>query len=332
MFFFSSFLFQSESTVYETSANSFLDLSITYVLPQFTYNRVRNTIAVTLHVKNVDPDSIELAQEKSSVQLKFVSIGAGHFPISHAFYFGIASDSGTIKDVRTEAWDNNVIIQLDFDTLKSFDSYQAGISKTNYKDYPCPFTEKQHNKSVKLVEIVHDDDDEKVEVAVESTSPTEVQIEVIGKPMIEPLTNNAIKSKKQKKSNKKNRSYSESHCDELLADIEEEHKIKNKIPSVLHPNKTGNCNHQKSRTISESSNDEQHSCEPVLKGILKRRSSYNRSPSECSNDEHGKYSCSMDLGVGSFSSIPEERGAEMSESVRKTVTFDKNLCRKLLFK
>lgn len=321
--------------------NTFLDSSILYTLPTFTYNRMKKTIALTLNAKNVSSDSIEMAYEKSAIQLKFSSIGAGHFPIHHAFYFNIPSEPGTIQDARAEAWDNNVIIQLDFNPLKSFESYHAGLSKQDYKEFPCPFTEKCGRPTAKDIEA-KTTLNEAISVDVKSIAAEEIQIEITSSsPVTVETANNiaatvaASKGKNKKKSNKKNRSYSESHCEELLADIEEEHATKQATKLALGPSGAANdCIHLKLRSISESSNDEQHSCEPILKGILKRRSSYNRSASECSTDEQasGKYSCSIDLGVGSFSSIPEERGSEMSESVRKTVTFDKNLCRKLLFK
>lgn len=298
-------------------------------------------IALTLNVKNVAPDSIEMAYEKSAIQLKFTSIGAGHFPIHHAFYFNIPFEPGHIQDARAEAWDNNVIVQLDFNPLRSFDSYHAGLSKQDYDEFPCPFTEKG-GKSTKNVEAIDKQKSkEDISVDVKSVATEEIQIEITSSSpvAVEPANNitaaaTASKGKNKKKSNKKNRSYSESHCDELLADIQEEHATKQAAKLAIPADATDNCPHQKLRSISESSNDESHACEPILKGILKRRSSYNRSASECSIDDPMslKYSCSIDLGVGSFSSIPEERGTEMSESVRKTVTFDKNLCRKLLFK
>ena len=87
----------------------------------------------------------------------------------------------------------------------------------------------------------------------------------------------------------------------------------------------------KSRTHSESSNDEHHIESFPLKSILKRHSSYDRTTPECSLDDHGCIG-SIDLGIGSFKSIPEEKDAEACESVKKTVRFDKQLCRKLLFK
>lgn len=297
---------------------------------------MKNTIALTLHVKNVSPDSIEMAHGKSCVEVKFISIGAGHFPSHYAFYFAIPSEAGTIADARADPWDNNLIIQLDFKPLKSFSNYQAGLSKQDYQDFPCPFTEKaaraaKDTSPSPLPAVAEHPATEEIAIEVTSASPEEIQIDISSSgPFAAQHTN---KSKKHKKSKKK-RSYSESHCDQLLADIEEEHAATQQAAkaatSTINPDI---CVHQKSRSISESSNDDQHACEPVLKSILKRRSSYNRSLSDCSIDEQatGKYSCSMDLGIGSFSSIPEERG-ELSESVRKTVTFDKNLCRKLLFK
>lgn len=320
----------------QISVNTFLDSAVAYTLPPFTYNRMKNTIALTLHVKNVAPESIEMADSGSAVEMKFTSIGAGHFPIHHAFYFGIPADAGSISDARAEAWDNNVIIQLDLNGMQPFESYQAGLSRQDYNNYPCPFTEKGARASKEPAPACNGSSADDLVIEVASASPEEIQIEVTSKaaPAATPAPTKAKKHKKAKK----NRSYSESHCDQLLADIQDEHTAnKQAVQNASNLTAAGPCVHQTMRTISESSNDEQqqqHLCEPILKGILKRRSSYNCSVSECSSDDqaNGKYSCSMDLGIGSFSSIPEERGGELSDSVRKTVTFDKNLCRKLLFK
>lgn len=337
-FFFLIFPMQTSRT--ETPVNTFLDSSIAYNQPPFAYNRMKNTVALTLHVKNVAPESIILEHSATSMEIKFISIGAGHFPNHYAFYFGIPADAGTISDVRTEAWDNNVIIQLDIAGLKAINVYQAGLSKQDYQDFPCPFTEKgarvAKEPSPPMIEQHQPIVADAAIVEVVAATADEIQIDISGSPAASAVVSTAAKSKKHKKSKKK-RSYSESHCEQLMADIVEEHAATQQAAKTASAaNATVTCVHQKSRSVSESSNDDHHTGEPVLKGILKRRSSYNRSPSECSVDEagnnNGKYSCSMDLGIGSFSSIPEERGGELSESVRKTVTFDKNLCRKLLFK
>lgn len=314
--------------------STFLDSSTIFNLPVFTYNRQSKTIAITLHVKNVSPDTITMAHEKSSIEIKFTSIGAGYFPISYAFYFGTPSECGTVEDVRTEAWDNNVIIQIDFDQLVMYDKYYAGLSRNDFKEFACPYSGKNVTSSKE--DIIKENSVKKVNVAVENIALDELNIKITGKPLTTPVihVSHAEKQRKQKTSTvKKNRSFSESHCDELLADIEEEEKTKHKkLTTTLAP---PSCvHHPKMRSVSESSNEDQLAYEPILKGILKRRSSYNRSASECSTGDHptGGYSCSVDLGIGSFSSIPEECNQKLSESARKTVTFDKNLCRKLLFK
>lgn len=135
------------------------------------------------------------------------------------------------------------------------------------------------------------------------------------------------KPKKTKRENKKARSFSESHCDELKQTEEAKTEISHETNDV----KVCPKDVIKSRTQSESSNDEHHMDLFPLKSILKRHSSYDRTTPECSVDEHG-CATSIDLGIGSFKSIPEEKDVEHSESVKKTVRFDKQLCRKLLFK
>lgn len=296
----------------------------------FTYNRFQNTVAFTLHVKNVEPDSIAVINDSTSVAVKFTSIGSGYFPVNYAFYFD--TDSAAIKAApQPEAWDNNLIIQIELDSIDNFYTYRAGLSKNDCTEFVCPQTRERKMSS-------RSDDDGVVadateNIAIETVLTTEqVQIEITNKDFDStPKKMAATKQKKSKKANRKNRSFSESHCDELKAEHDEQQQTCSNAT-----NSNGLQHHAsqtKSRTQSESSNDEHHSTEIFpLKSILKRHSLYDRQSSECSVDEQLGLSCSADLGIGSFTSIPEERDHELSESVRKTVRFDKHLCRKLLFK
>lgn len=282
-------------------------------------------------MKNVDPASIAVINDSIHVAVKFTSIGSGYFPVNYAFYFD--TSSAAIKAVpRPEVWDNNFIIQIELDSVDEFNKYRAGLTQNDCTEFTCSQTRDRKLSS-------RSDDDDAVlnateNIAIETVLTTEqVQIDITNKNAdLTSKTPSAPKQKKSKKANKKNRSFSESHCDDLKAERDERQQQNcsnstngNNIclqhPSVL-----------KSRTHSESSNDDHHSELIQLKSILKRHSLYDRQPSECSTDEQHGLSCSMDLGIGSFSSIPEERDHELSESVRKTVRFDKQLCRKLLFK
>lgn len=295
---------------------------VPYSLPQFTYNRFKDTIAFTLHVKNIDPTSVSIEKDETSAHVKFSSIGSGYFPIQYAFFCDLAP--AQIKsEPTTEIWDNNMIIQIELTSANGFYAYRAGVNRNDLKEFVCAQSRKDNSidkeNEEELVIGAHRSDNIAVETSLEGE---EVKIEIKGK-------NANAKSNKSKKSTKKNRSFSESHCDTLKA---EQHDYEPPIARESRSNSITTNGSLKSRTLSESSNDDHHGSEPfALKSILKRYSSYDRPISECSTDECFQ-SSSVDLGIGSFTSIPEERDRELSESVRKTVRFDKHLCRKLLFK
>lgn len=312
--------------------DSFLESSINYTLPHFTYNRFENVVAFTLHVKNVESNSIVAIETANNYRLKFSTIGSGYFNNYYAFYFAMPMGTATIlESPRVETWDNNVVIQIELDSIDNFTAYDIGVSANDCKSFICN-EKKSYNGNHKKV---HEDKMNYVEIGT-SMSNEELQIEITNKNFQTKSTSEEIeatktivqrsKSKKSKRE-KKARSFSESHADEL------KHNVDAKQENDVQVDDSKPCPQHsiKSRTQSESSNDEHHMELFPLKGILKRHSSYDRTTPECSLDEHG-CSGSIDLGIGSFKSIPEEKDAETSESVKKTVRFDKQLCRKLLFK
>lgn len=339
------------ASVQQTDENdSFLESSINYTLPHFTYNRFENVVAFTLHVKNVEASSIVSIDTKNSYRLKFSTVGAGYFNNYYAFYFGMPVGTATISESpRVETWDNNVVIQIELDSIDRFASYDVGLSANDCKHFVCNEKRSYQDVSKKGSE----DKTNYVEVGT-AMSNEELQIEITNKNFKAKSTTTAAvaaattdddeedatkatavqrpKSKKSKRDNsKKVRSFSESHCDELKQS-DEPTKAANGGANPANDIKPCPQHSIKSRTQSESSNDEHHMDLFPLKGILKRHSSYDRTTTpECSLDEHG-CAGSIDLGIGSFKSIPEETDAEHSESVKKTVRFDKQLCRKLLFK
>lgn len=267
--------------------------------------------------------------------MKFSTVGSGYFNNYYAFYFAMPFGTATISEPpRVETWDNNVVIQIELDSIDCFASYDVGCSANDCKQFIC--NEKKSFAEKKLGE----EKTNYVEIGT-AMSNEELQIEITNKNFKEnknapddttkaaaPVQRSKSKKSKRDNNNKKVRSLSESHCDDLKQ-IDDEIKQ----DDFIQTNGTKACsqNSLKLRTYSESSNDDHHSDLFPLKGILKRHSSYDRTTTECSLDEHGCCG-SIDLGIGSFKSIPEEKGTEASESVKKTVRFDKQLCRKLLFK
>lgn len=107
----------SESESYRTKVEviKFLSSEHVYLAPPYTCHALDDTLAFTLHVKNVDPDSVvsELIPETNSIQMKFSSIGAGYFPIFHALYLKFPADNLCHKPT-IETWDNNIIVQVEF--------------------------------------------------------------------------------------------------------------------------------------------------------------------------------------------------------------------------
>lgn len=317
--------------------DSFLESSINYTLPHFTYNRFENVVAFTLHIKNVESNSIIAIDTANSYRLKFTTVGSGYFNNYYAFYFGMPMGTATIlESPRVETWDNNVVIQIELDSIDHFSTYDVGLSANDCKNFMCN-EKKSYNdcnskkiavEKLNYVEIGTAMSNEELQIEItnknfKAKSTTDEDEDIIKAPVQRP------KTKKTKRDNsKKARSYSESHCDELKQTVE----AKQKNDAQANDIKPCPQHSDKSRTQSESSNDEHHMDLFPLKGILKRHSSYDRNTTpECSLDEHG-CAGSIDLGIGSFKSIPEEKDVEHSESVKKTVRFDKQLCRKLLFK
>lgn len=126
-----------------TNKNKFLNPDVHYIFPPFTCNVVDNLIAFTLHVKNVEPESIEfcfLREDERGIHLRFSSVGSGFFPIHYAFCMKFPCPISICEEsCSAEAWDNNVILQVQ---LKPCDTnvveYWAGADVSSMAKYDLP--------------------------------------------------------------------------------------------------------------------------------------------------------------------------------------------------
>ncbi|XP_014367979.2 protein kintoun [Papilio machaon] len=99
----------------ETIADEpFLETSISYILPPYTHNILDDVIAFTFHVKNTEPESVLVKNDGNEITIKFTTIGSGFVPVHHAAII-VFEDNIKFKTVTGEAWDNNVILQLELD-------------------------------------------------------------------------------------------------------------------------------------------------------------------------------------------------------------------------
>lgn len=113
----------------EELPNVFLNPQIHYSLPEFTCHQLENKLYFTLHVKNVNENSIEKICNPCDVHLKLTSISSGYYPVHYAFYVKLQSTLDT-EEVIVEVWDNNVVLQLSLDDAMNVSTYLVGLDKS----------------------------------------------------------------------------------------------------------------------------------------------------------------------------------------------------------
>ncbi|XP_063972006.1 protein kintoun [Diachasmimorpha longicaudata] len=120
--------------------DAFLRVDIKYSLPQFTCNIYDNTLAITVHVKNVDANSIKhkFLVNRSGIHIAFSSVGAGFFPMYYALCFKIRDDVLVDDTVGVEPWDNNVVFTVALKNVDDVECYHVGVDEEfmERKDLP----------------------------------------------------------------------------------------------------------------------------------------------------------------------------------------------------
>lgn len=108
----------------------FLVSSLGYTLPSYTHNVMDEIVAFTFHVKNTEPDSVKVKKDDNKIYIKFTSIGSGFVPVHYAAII-IFEEQIKFENVSGEAWDNNVILQLEVvgDVPQKF---QIGLSEDSF--------------------------------------------------------------------------------------------------------------------------------------------------------------------------------------------------------
>lgn len=93
---------------------SFMNPNIKYNIPMFTCNTYDNILAITIHVKNVDSESIfhKVLDNMLGIHVLLTSVGAGFFPVYYSICFKLDNNSVDSDSITIEPWDNNVIITL----------------------------------------------------------------------------------------------------------------------------------------------------------------------------------------------------------------------------
>lgn len=258
----------------------FLDPSIRYLLPPFDSQYAgKGTLFISLPVRNVDTTAAVAIDQRCTaprtVHVRFQTLGAGYVTQHYALFVRLPYD---VRFVQPDIWANEVTLRLDLDGCGSEQMlvFEAGIDEPSVERFES-----------KLTAEISDDDG--------------------GAFGMQALDKALLDSRPTPGAMLKQRSYSESNCDDFKdagdGDVDDDDNDDVDAFDASHQPKV--------RTYSECSVDS--SASHGLKGILKRRSS----------------SVLSEIG----GSIPEAAAAEqMAGSLgKKSVRFDNNI-RKLKFK
>lgn len=303
------------------------------IMPNFTFNQIDFCIAFTLHVKNVDSNSILIERKDVSNLAKIRFSGFDSLIYSFCVKFPLEYEN-IFREISAEAWDNNLIFQLELNNSE-FSSYESGVDENTLTKYEIAERSTAANSTFSTDQQI--EETEAFDIEVRSETANELVIEVTRKcseNRILKLTETSndeksedifddhiasggkrqTKKSMKKRGNKKVRSLSESFCDQL--------KVINEMDQLKLDSKEENL---RKKTLSESSDDDRVSKSKAqnlqYKSILKNRSSVSDC-NESSIDDKKFYSVSADFGIC-------QSHDSLSDSCRKTVRFSDIIKRQL---
>ncbi|KAJ2952846.1 hypothetical protein O0L34_g7211 [Tuta absoluta] len=111
----------------ETKEELFFNTNHGYSLPTYTHNVMDDIVAFTFHVKNTEPDSVEVRKDGNKIFVKFTSVGSSFVPVHYGAII-VFDENVNFGDATGEAWDNNVILHLEV-AGKVPQKFQIGLSE-----------------------------------------------------------------------------------------------------------------------------------------------------------------------------------------------------------
>lgn len=220
-----------------------------------------------LHVRNVQEDSLKIKREDKALHLKFISVGSGYYPSHYSFYIQLPSleKEAKIVDAEVEAWENNVVLNIQLNTnAERVSNYLAGIDSNHLQQYEIQEKFKVSHKSRQRqkdstaspnldISIERSECEKTVEIEIKSrpndimstcnANTTEDEDDHSPKQFgnnvgddASSSTNQKKVNKKQKRKNKKRRSLSESACDDIKAYQQQQQQEQEQQQNLLNSN------------------------------------------------------------------------------------------------
>lgn len=111
----------------------FMNPHLKYSLPTFTCNLYDDGLAITVHIKNVDSESIQhmILKNDAGLHILLTSVGAGFFPVYYSLRLKVDNNEVIPDTLMIEPWDNNVVISVKIKNPKNLTRYYAGVDEEN---------------------------------------------------------------------------------------------------------------------------------------------------------------------------------------------------------
>ncbi|XP_050448416.1 protein kintoun [Cataglyphis hispanica] len=276
--------------------DAFMNPNIKYNLPPYTCNIYNDQLAITVNVKNVNPNEIchKILDNNAGIHILLTSIGAGFFPQYYSLCLKIGDDCIEPETLIIEPWDNNVVFTITVQDIENVTQYFVGVDMEFMEAKDLPTAISFTNKFKELMACTKDEPQVERQLSVHPQGDS-IVID--------------IRPNQQ-----------DSDDDEEQENAE----VVKRQPEKMHTI-------EKARSISESSGDELASSNGSMrysKGILKshRTRNVSRSMSESSADENSLPASCTDYHYDFIHDVNSESDCS---SLKKTVRFNDVVSRQL---
>lgn len=136
-----------------TKIDAFMIPNITYNLPAYACNIYNNQLAVTINVKNVNPDTIrhKILDNNAGIHILLTSLGAGFFPQYYSLCLKIGDDYIKPDTLTIEPWDNNVVFSITVKDIENLTQYFVGVNTEFMESRDLPTVASFTNKFKELM-------------------------------------------------------------------------------------------------------------------------------------------------------------------------------------
>lgn len=135
--------------------DAFMNPNIKYNLPPYACNIYNNQLAVTINVKNVNPDEIchKILDNNAGIHVLLTSIGAGFFAQYYSLCLKIGDGCIEPETLTIEPWDNNVVFSITVRDIENVTQYFVGVDMEFMEAKDLPTTASFTNKFKELMVI-----------------------------------------------------------------------------------------------------------------------------------------------------------------------------------